>query len=264
MSGRPNNIEKGYFGESGRQVHFRRSGSKKIGAEKAKWNETPLLCLPPAPHSGAFFESFIGDIAEKRTVIVPDCPGYGGSDRIEKPDISISDYANRLAICFDGLSKVDLFGFHSGTLIAIEMARIFPNIVGDITLVDIPCFNKSVRDTQTSKLKTGLPSDIGGSYDRAVTQRRAGINEDRAFELWVETLRSGRFQSDLFRAAFAYDCEKEFPDFDRLVTVIATQSGLLEATRQAAELLPKANLIERLDILPPTFEIHANDIADLI
>lgn len=259
MSEDTSSIEKGYFGEPGRQVHFRRAGPRKT-----EQSEVPLLCLPPAPHSGAFFESFIADVKETRQVIVPDCPGYGGSDRIDQSDLSISDYAKRLSICLKNEIEVDLFGFHSGTFIAVELARLFPESVRDIILVDIPCFDKSIRDAQTAKLKTGLPSSIQDSYDKAVTQRRAGLSEERAFALWAESLRSGAFQADLFRAAFGYDWKQNLSNFERPVKIIATQSGLLEATRQAAEVFPKTCLTERLDILPPTFEIHSNDISELI
>jgi len=247
-------MRKGYFGAPGQQVHYRECGS----------GGTPLMCLPPAPHTGAYFETVMPLLAQKRQVKAVDYPGYGGSDRLEG-EPSIAAYARRLSSEFNGKTRLDLIGFHTGNLVALEIALLHPNAVQNIIMIDVPFFDAETRKTYRSKLPpTGLPSPVEASFDKTVTQRHRSTDENRAFALWTETMRSGRYQGDAFRAAFSYNCETQFPKLDHAVTIIATQSGLLGPSRKAASVLPNAALVETLDITAPVFEAYSEAIAEVI
>jgi len=59
-----------------------------------------------------------------RIVIAIDTPGYGDSDRPENPP-QMQDYARNAVKVLDALGMtdpIDALGYHTGTLIAVEMA----------------------------------------------------------------------------------------------------------------------------------------------
>ena len=235
-----------YWGEDGAQLHVRRHGDGK-----------PLVFLPPAPHTGAYFDALIPHMDGVEMIAV-DYPGYGGSDRIGTP--SIDGYAAAIATHLpDGAALV---GFHTGNLVAAEVAK--RAAVTKIIMIDIPWFDAGTRATYAAKLPgTRLPTPVRASFAKAVDGRHGSVSESRAFHLWVETLRSGAHQSDAFRAAFAYDPEAGLRDLPCPVRVIATQSGLLEPTRAAA-IAMGAPLTERMDVSAPVFEAHAQAMAQTI
>jgi len=203
-------------------------------------------------------------LAKTRTVIAVDYPGYGGSDRLEIFS-SIQAYAQSLAPIFLDYPQVDLLGFHTGTLIALELTRQNPENIDKIIMIDVPFFDRQTRKNYNDKLPVhGAFVDIIAGFEKTVTNRYSAVSEARAFALWAENLRSGAHRSDVFRAAFAYDCEQEFADFQHAVTIIATQSGLLETSRAAVQILPYGDFIEDLTITAPVFEAHSRTISRII
>lgn len=232
-----------YFGDDGAQIHARIHGQGM-----------PCLFLPPAPHTGAYFEALIPHLDGLQMIAV-DYPGYGGSDRAGDP--AIETYAASIAPHVPG--EAVLVGFHTGNLVAAEIAR--QTDVAGIVMIDVPWFDAETRAAYAQKLPgTRLPTPVRGSFVKAVDGRHESVGEGRAFHLWVETLRSGAFQSDAFRAAFAYDPIVGLSDLSCPVEMIATHSGLLEPTRQAAAAIG-ASLTERMDVGAPVFEAHAKEMA---
>ncbi len=224
----------------------------------------PLLCLPPAPHTGAYFESVLTHLAESRTVIAVDYPGYGGSDRLLEP-ATIQAYAKRIAACFDDVSELDLLGFHTGNLVAAEIAKGLHETIRKAVMIDVPCFDKDTRVKYAAGLSDGdMFTSIKTSFEKSVLNRDGSMSEERALTLWGESLRSGTHKNDAFRAAFNYDCTAEFQHIDIPITMIATKSSLLNPTREAAKLIPHAVLVEALHIVAPVFEAHIEEITRLI
>lgn len=232
-----------YVGPDGAQLHVRIHGDGR-----------PLIFLPPAPHTGAYFDS-LSPYLDGVRMMAFDYPGYGGSDRIMEP--SIQAYAASIAphVPDDAV----LVGFHTGNLAAAEIARLTD--VSGVIMIDIPWFDRQARDRYAAKLdETGLPTRIEASFAKSVEGRHDSVSDTRAFHLWVETLRSGAHQSDAFRAAFAYDPMERLTALPCPIQVIATKSALLEPTRAAAKAID-ASLSERMDVGAPVFEAHAEDMG---
>lgn len=239
-------MRKGYFGEAGAQLHYIEAGDAAA--------ET-LILLPPAPHTSVYYENIIPLLAANYHVIAIDYPGYGGSDRFD--DISISSYANSLAPLVKEHAPVCLAGFHTGTLVANEIALQFPKEVRKLVLIDVPYFDRETRDKYAAGLSPeGVLKSVKENFETSVVNRHESLSEDRAFKIWAESLRSGRFQKDAFGAAFAYDCDVQFAKSQHPLTIIATRSSLLEPSRKMAKLVSQAKLIECLDITSPVFEAH--------
>lgn len=241
------NIRKSYIDGPHGQLHLRSCG----GANAAP----ALICLHPAPFSGLAFTAMLPHLARDRMAIAPDFPGHGGSDPY-RVDPSIADYAAAMLAVADSLSPdapVDLFGFHTGCLVAAELSLIAPARVRRLVLCDVPAFDAQTRASliASNAAPPGFTTELASlapAWDRGITRRIESQGMARSFEMFVEQLRHAEAMNAGFHAGFTYPVEERLPDLAHPVTVIASQSGLLEATRCGAELIPGAKLVERLDI----------------
>jgi len=222
--------------------------------------------LHPAPSSGLYFTTAMPLLNRQRRVIAPDYPGYGGSDPIDDP--SIGSYAAAVAECIDvlGLADFDLFGFHTGCLVAVELALAGSVPIGKLVLCDVPYFTPAEQDALRDRAARPLPlgpglDSLAEAWDFDVARRLDAVPLDRCLALFAEHLRAGTNDWLGFAAAFDYDCETRFAGLDRPVVVIATDSGLCDATRAAAAALPDARLVEAAEITTAVFEAGAEAIA---
>lgn len=242
-------IGKGYSDGPFGQLHWR------MLVPEQKVTRPDLYCLHPAPFSGLAFTTIMPFLASGRRVIAPDFPGHGGSDRF-RPDPGIADYAEAMEAVMEDLSgtaPVDIMGFHSGNLVAAEMAAENSGRVRSLVLIDVPAFDPQARARLQPAVagRFAITADLRcleKPWDLGMTKRVDSQGIDRSFEMFTEQLRHGAAMNAAFHAAFTYDVEGRLPLLSRPALILATQSGLLEATRRAAGLIPSARLVERLDI----------------
>lgn len=178
-----------------------------------------ILFLPPAPHTGAFFDTIRARLSKFETEAAT-YPGYGRQPPIS--ELSIQGYAQSLLLT---ASHSHLVGFHTGCLVALEMAR-RDRSVSALTLIDVPYFDETTR-----------------------AKHRSGLDDENPMHA-------------AFFAAFNYDLDRALRACTHTANVIATHSSLLEPTREAAQTLNHSNYIERLDISKPAFEQTA--MAELL
>ncbi|MEP3226192.1 MAG: alpha/beta hydrolase [Parasphingorhabdus sp.] len=262
-------IRKGYSDGPFGQIHWRKL------VPEGPISAPPLYCLHPGPFSGLAFTAIMPHLARDRMVVAPDYPGYGGSDPF-KEEPTIAEYAQAmLAVIHEqsGSGTVDLLGFHTGNLVAVEMALIDPLKIGRLALVDIPAFDAetSAKHKSASSKTFEITSELEcleWPWKRGITNRIASQTYDRSFEMFVEQLRPGKFMNKAFHAAFSYDVDSKLPAMTQDSLILATQSGLLDATRRAATLIADARLVERLDItravLDEAAEITAAEILNFL
>ena len=231
----------------------------------------PLLCLHPAPSSGLYFSTAMPLLNTDRQVIAPDYPGYGGSDKQAGP-LSIADYAAAMLEVIEGASldtPVDVLGFHTGCLVAVEMAHARPDVLRRLVLCDIPYFTAEQQDSFRDKMTQPMPVSADLESLAAPWAFNVGgrINDgplERAFELFAEHCRAGTRDWYAFDAAFRYDCEGRFGSLSTNVTCLATQSGLHEPTVVAASVLPNATYVDVTEVTTAVFESGAEAIAKRI
>lgn len=176
-----------------------------------------ILFLPPAPYTGAFFDTVRGTLTDIETKAAT-YPGYGD---VPKTRASIEAYAESL-LPQDGTFLV---GFHTGCLVALEMALQSTDI-GGLVLIDIPYLDAAAKAKYGAELDADNPDD------------------------------------DAFRAAFAYDLDAALTRVTQGATCIATDSFLFDLTREAAGKIKNSKFIGRRDISKPAFENEA--MAQLI
>ena len=244
------------------QVHAR------LQEPEGKAVNVPLVCLHPAPSSGLYFATAMPMLCDGRQVIAPDYPGYGGSDAPEEPP-SIRDYANAMLDFLDSAGvqgPIDLLGFHTGCLVAAEMAHIDRGRVRRVVFCDIPYFTSeqqaAMREKVTQPMPVGADLDcLEGPWKFNVTSRIDDVSIDRAVALFAEHVRAGAKDWYGFGAAFSYDCVSRFSSLNADTVCLATQSGLHGPTEAAAKVIPDTSFVDVTEVTTAVFETGAEAIA---
>jgi pimeloyl-ACP methyl ester carboxylesterase len=251
------------------QMHYRIAGSREGG-------RTPIVLLHQNPSSGFEYEALIGELATDRLVVALDTPGYGMSDSPPAPP-GMAGYAAAFSDALDSLAlegvldgKVDLYGFHTGTLLSCELAIARPDRVRAIGLTGIPMFDE---ETLAKKLAeaTDFPEPdedgevilglVGRLWGYIVTNRDPKQSLDKAVWNFADKARV------LHRFTWAYSGVWSW-DFSRLELVnqpavlIQTGEDLLEISKQAAARMPSCKTVELLDLDKDIFDIAPERIAN--
>jgi pimeloyl-ACP methyl ester carboxylesterase len=258
-------MKKLYGDTSFGQVHARCLASS--GTAEAP----PLVCLHPVPSSGLYFTTVMPLLNAGRDVIAPDYPGYGGSDPLDESP-TIADYATAIIEFLDnvGISPpVDVLGFHTGCLVAVEMAHLSPATPGKIALCDVPYFTPEQQlgmpEAFTQPMPLGAELDsLAGPWAFNVGGRLPDVPLERAFELFAEHCRAGIRDCYGFKAAFSYDCVGRFRTLHKDIACLATQSGLHAPTEAAARALPAGLFVDVPEVTGAVFEAGAEAIAKRI
>lgn len=258
-------MKRAYASTQRGQIHLRYLEARR------KPVAAPLVCLHPFPYSGAFFETIALPLSARRMVCAPDCPGFGGSDAPEKM-LSMEELAETV---LEALAKapelaegpVDLMGFHSGCLLAVEMARLEPARARRLAIVDVPYFTAEEQEGRYPRSTAPVRYDgdlasLADAWEFSVARRLDGMPFRRAFGNFVELLRAGERANWGYHATLTYDCARRFRAVQHETLVVATQYMLKDPTRRAAADIPGARFVERKDVTRAVMEEGAGAIAE--
>ena len=169
------------------QLHYRHASPRD-----ARGMHPPVLLLHQTPLSGRMFSELLPRLGEDRDVYAPDTPGYGESDGPARPP-SMRDYADSLQDFIAGLKEpVDLVGYHTGALIAIELARAYPASVRRLVLISVPLFSAE----RLAALPVEMPITEDGSalmaeWRSTMSVRPPGQSLEQAARIVAEKQRAG-------------------------------------------------------------------------
>lgn len=113
-------VRKAYADVQRGQIHYAEAGEG-----------TPLLLTGETPRGYRFFHKLMPLLASHFRVIAIDLPGLGNSHPLPEP-MSVPAMAECVVNFLDALSltKVDLFGMHTGDKVATALAADFPQRIG--------------------------------------------------------------------------------------------------------------------------------------
>ena len=241
------------------QVHYRDSGTGPV-----------LACLHATAYSGRSLAPLMPHLPGRRVVAL-DTPGYGGSDGPGEP-VPFEAYATALADALQHISPgapVDLFGYHTGALIATEIAVQRPGLVRRIVLMGVPFFLGEEHAVWHRKLVHR--TELTGSFDQfrsrwsyLVTNRAAGVTLRRGFDNFVDELAVYPREWWAHEALFQYQPQSRLPLVQCPVLVINPVTPLADASRAAAAVIPGAVLREMPDVPEAPFDTEAAKMAEAI
>ncbi|MBL8644880.1 MAG: alpha/beta hydrolase [Rhodospirillaceae bacterium] len=222
---------KGRFG----QIHYRVAGSHG--------SRSPLLLLHPSPISGYVFENLMGDMGRDRFAVAPDTPGFGMSDPPPSPP-EIKDYAEVMLdfVAEQGLGMIDVMGYHTGALTAVEMARQNPDVVRKIVMISATVFTQdeteAFRKQYVPKTADERPAAMAARWPSFKNEFWAmGDNLNRKFNIFLDGQRNPDWSFWGHRAAFNYNIARALQETNHPILILNPEDDLWTYTPRAAPLL---------------------------
>ena len=234
------------------RVHLRRAG--KPGRRR------PLLVFQSAPGSAAPLSGLTEGLATEREVVAPDYLGNGDSAKPRRSvDIGLLARDARQLADRLGLEQFDLWGTHTGALVALELALSAPERVGRLVLEAPPLLPADFsQDILANYLPALVPDKWGLHVQQAWNMRRdmflfwpwyrqqrdavrpLGLPDDATLHDWtVGLLKSGQTYDLSYRAAFEYDTAACLPRLTRPALICAGPADMLaDGLARAREIAP--------------------------
>jgi len=128
-------VLKNYISINGNQLFYR-----SLGAGPA------IILLHPSPRSSAMMEPLMQVLAPYFTVIAPDTPGYGLSEKSGATINTVNDYVYFIEALRNefGVEKISLYGSASGAQLAIGYALKYPEKLTRLYLDNAAHFEEEV------------------------------------------------------------------------------------------------------------------------
>jgi pimeloyl-ACP methyl ester carboxylesterase len=125
----------------------------------------PVWMMHASPASSRSLETLLMAMGSSRRAIAPDTPGNGDSAALTGSEPALGDYADAFLRTMDalGLERVDLYGYHTGAHIAIEMAILRPDRVGSVVLDGLLWLEDSERADYLAEYAPPLVPDAQGT-----------------------------------------------------------------------------------------------------
>ena len=244
------------------QLHLRSIGEGPL---------PPLVCLHATAYSSLTFAPLMPLLARGRRVIAVDTPGYGDSDGPDEP-VPFEHYAQAILEALPALAgptPVDLFGYHTGALIATGMAVAAPASIDRLVLIGIPFFEGPEHAAWKAKLvhRHALTEDFAQFADRwtyFVTHRTPGLSLHRAYQCFVDELKA--YPADWWAHAslFERDIGADLQRVDQPVLVLNPDSALSDASRRAAAVMKCASVVDMPAWKGAIFDLQTVELAGAI
>jgi pimeloyl-ACP methyl ester carboxylesterase len=103
--------------------------------------------------------------APRRAIFAPDTPGFGDSAALPVNPPTLIDYGNAFFEMWDqlGIERCDLYGFHTGAHIAIEMALAQPERIGKVIIDGLLWLDEQEKEQYLEHYAPVLTPDAQGT-----------------------------------------------------------------------------------------------------
>lgn len=248
------------------QMHLRMAGESNVDARAQR---RPLVCFHLSPVSGVIYETWLSEMGRDRWAIAIDTPGYGMSDPPPKPP-SIGDFAAAMGDCLDalGIGDVDVMGYHTGSKIAVELARQRPAQVKHLVLVSAPVY--TAEDLAQVRVDNSAPTaEPSGEFLKQIWQalwrwQDKGVTPEALMHSFPDHLRGGERRSWGHQAAFAYAYPPHIVDVTAPILVLNPEDDLVTYTRRIAPYLRNGRVHELPSWSHGFLDLHPTAVAAIV
>jgi len=213
----------------------------------------PLLCFHLSPGSGRMYRPFLEEMASDRLAVAVDTPGYGGSDPPPAPT-SLEAYAAALATVLDSLEleKVDLFGAHTGSRLAVEVAHLRPEKIHRLILFGAAIYTADEREKQKESFARPKPIQADGSHMASrwtgwASWRWPGVTDDMIGRYAADSVQDFERHWWAHHAVFEHDMAARLGSLEHEVLVLCAKDDIEGPTRRAKSVIKNGRYLERLD-----------------
>lgn len=245
------------------QMHYR------ISRPEAP-SHPPLLCLHMSPSSGRIYRRLLAEIGQDRIGIAPDTPGFGETDLPPAP-LEIADFAEANFGLIEQLgidAPIDVMGYHTGSLTAVEMARQRPQRVRRLVIVSAAIFTPEELEEFRAHYGPQEITEDGAHLLRLWKAIRHWRDTHQSLELsmehFAEHLRGGVNAWWGHRAAFNYDLGGVLPGIEQPILVLNPEDDLHEHTLRSGPLLKNGHIHELPGWSHGFIEIYPEAVASIL
>lgn len=233
-----------------------------------------LVLLHQNPSSSVEYEKLVAAMATDRQVVAFDTPGSGMSDWPPAP-MDVTGYALAFS---DGIRNlklaaerpVDVFGFHTGTLLAAELAIAEPERVGRVVLSGVPYRTEEERRERLAQIDAGPKLTEDGAeilglqsmqWKFIVERRDPRVPLRRAAQIYMEKAKVMDQYWWPYRGVWTYPFAERFPLLKQPVLILQPEEALEEYSRRAGELLPDSRFLLLEGVERDVFEVAVAEFA---
>jgi len=222
-------IRKGYVDTPQGQIHYRQL--KNVDG-------LPLVLFHQTASSGMMFEQVMTLLADDFHTIAPDTPGFGAS--FPPPGLfTVQDLSDSLhaALTQLGVESCYVFGHHTGSALAVQMAYDHPNLIKKLVLSGPPLLSEAQINGLKASLKPFAIAEDGSHLTQVWERIR---KRDSALPLETVQREVLLTQSARDAAQAAYQAVFEQPFAEQLsaleipILVMAGENDTLRASLEPA------------------------------
>lgn len=274
--------KKGYVDTSEGQVHYQTQGEGE-----------PLVLLHQNPRSSREFTALIPKLAEHHQVYALDSLGCGNSDPLPEK-FEIKDLAQNVVHVMDalGLESSDLFGCHTGSLVAGEVAASWPERIRRLVVMGYTftergeeretAFNWAVPKTRKLVERGSEGSHLQRQWAWAYSQVmnkwfHTGVTPSPVLSeeesdflqlVMLDIAQIGENAPRIYEAVFTYDWEATLPRIKARTLFVQldshTEPIFCKRADLATDLMPDASVLKLAESDHNAAEWRADDLAKII
>jgi pimeloyl-ACP methyl ester carboxylesterase len=222
-------IRKGYVDTPDGQVHYR---------EVNRVSGTPLVLLHQTASSGMMFEPLMTLLSDSFHTLALDTPGFGAS--YSPPSLFTVHYLSstlHAALTNLGVESCYLFGHHTGSAIAVQMAHDYPNFVKKMVLSGPPLLSEAQVNGLKASLKPFALAEDGSHLTQVwerIRKRDSALPLETVHREVLLTQSARDAAQATYQAVFEQPFQSQLEALEIPILVMAGEQDTLRASLEPA------------------------------
>ena len=238
-------IRRAYFNVAFGQIHGRIAGPTQ-----PENRHCPVVCLHQSPMSSWVFEPILDRLGADRIVYALDTPGFGESD-LPPAEPTVEDYAAAIGQVLESLGheRFDVLGYHTGALIATELALTRAPLIRSMVLIGLAVFEPAeIAAFEAQPWPRPISEDgahLQTEWQRSVQWAGPGMTLSMIAKSFAAKLHAGETAWWGAQAAYRYAMAEKLPQVKQNILALGPKDDLWEISPRAQALIQNGHF-ERL------------------
>ena len=253
-------IRKGYADTPEGQVHFRQLNQV---------DGIPLVLLHQTASSGMMFESLMNLLADNFHTIAPDTPGFSAS--FPPPNLFTVQYLSdslHAALTQLGVESCFLFGHHTGSAIAVQMAFDHTGFVNRAVLSGPPLLSEAQISGLKASLKPFALTENGSHLTHVwerIRKRDVSLPLDIVHREVLLTQSAREAAQGAYQAVFDQPFGEQLAALDIPILVMAGENDTLHASLEPSYKLLRNGEMRVIEGAGPYIcDTHSSTVAEIL